>query len=81
MRQLLLLGAAAAAATATLAGGEPGRLRFEPSGASVTNPMRGFRMQIDGLCGDPKDGGHAKGGDPTGAKAVAQGLATCRELN
>ena len=31
---------------------------FEPSGAAVTNPMRGFRMQIDGLCGDPKDGGH-----------------------
>jgi hypothetical protein len=54
---------------------------FEPSGAAVTNPMRGFRMQIDGLCGDPKDGGHVAGHDPTGAHAVTDGLKICHELN
>ena len=57
------------------------RYSFAPSGASVLNPMRGFRHQIDGFCGDPRDGGHKPASDPTGAKAVVAGLKVCHGLN
>lgn len=43
--------------------------------------MRGFRHQIDGLCGDPRDGGHKPASDPSDSKAVAAGLKVCHDLN
>lgn len=46
---------------------------FEPSGLSVVNPMRGFRHQIDHLCGDPSD--------PSGRNHVSDGLKVCADLN
>ena len=38
------------------------------------NPMRGFRHQINDLCGDDLN-------DPTGRNHVRDGLDTCAELN
>jgi hypothetical protein len=66
----------AAAAAATRRQANSSSWQFAASGAAVTNPMRGFRHQIDGFCGDPHHSG-----DPGGEKAVAAGLKVCEQLN
>lgn len=58
---------------------------YKPSGLPVLNPHRGFRYQIDGLCGSPTNGGHngnpVKPPDPAGVDSVTKGLAVCHDLN
>ena len=53
-------------------------VRFAPSAAAVRNPMRGFRHQIDGMCGSLNSHGHYV--DPTGKEAVAAGLKVMENL-
>ena len=66
---------AAAAPTTTQA-----RWTYQPSGAQVVNPSRGFRHQIDGFCGLPSPDGRSSR-DPTGAASVKAGIEVCHQLN
>ena len=79
------LAVAVAAVCMCMAAAAPTQARwtyaYQPSGAQVVNPSRGFRHQIDGFCGLPSPDGHGPPRDPTGAASVKAGIEVCHQLN